>query len=151
MTKKENKTKKKIKKKKEKQVKKKTRRSKKIKNALRKFTIVYQNIRGLKSKVDSVQELVDDCQPNLLCLVETHMQEEEEITIPGYETIYRNDKISNSGGILIAVKDTLKTITMQVKQETEVGQILLNNQKKKENKSRSDICTTRRCDTKQRT
>ena len=117
--------------KKEKQIKKKTRRSKKIKNALQKFTIVYQNIRGLKSKVDSVQELVDDCQLNLLCLVETHMQEEEEITIPGYETIYRNDKISNSGGILIAVKDTLKTITMQVKQETEIGQILLNNQKKK--------------------
>ena len=78
MTKKENKTKQKIKKKKEKQVKKKTRRSKKIKNALRKFTIVYQNIRGLKSKVDSVQELVDDCQPNLLCLVEAHIQEEEE-------------------------------------------------------------------------
>ena len=68
------------------------------------------------------------------------MQEEEEITIPGCETTYRNDKTSNSGGILIAVKDTLKTITMQVKQETEVGQILLNNQKK-ENKSRSHICT----------
>ena len=78
--------------KKENKVKDKTRRSKKIKNALRKFTIVYQNIRGLKSKVDSVQELVDDCQPNLLCLVEIHMQEQEEITIPGYETIYRNDK-----------------------------------------------------------
>ena len=62
------------------------------------------------------------------------MQEEEEITTPGYETIYRNDKTSNSGGILIAVKDTLKTTTMQVKQETDVGQILwilLNNQKKK--------------------
>ena len=68
-----------------------------------------------------------------MCLVETHMQEEEEI-IPGYETIYRNDKTSNSGGIIIAVKDTMKTITMQVKQEAQVGQtlwILLNNQKKK--------------------
>ena len=35
---------------------------------------------------------------------------------------------------MIAVKDTLKTITMQVKQKTKVGQtlwILLNNQKKK--------------------
>ena len=35
---------------------------------------------------------------------------------------------------MIAVKDTLKTTTMQVKQETDVGQILwilLNNQKKK--------------------
>ena len=43
---------------------------------------------------------------------------------------------------------------MQVKQETEVGQILwmlLNNKKSKKKKSRNDICTTRRCDTKQRT
>ena len=86
MTKKENKTKKKIKKKKVKQVKKKTRRSKKIKNELRK--------------------LVDDNQPNLLGLVEAHKQKEEEITIPGYETRYQNDKTSNSRGILIAVKDT---------------------------------------------
>ena len=88
----------------------------------------------MKSKVDSVQELVDDCQPNLLCLVETHMQEEEEIGMPGYETMYQNGKTSNSGGIIISVKDTMKTITMQLKQETEVGQklwILLNNQKKK--------------------
>ena len=81
------------------------------------------------------------------------MQEEEEMRIPGYETIYWNDKTSNGGGIIIAVKDTVKTITMQVKEETEVQQtlwILLNNQKK-ENKSRSDMCTTRRCDTKQKT
>ena len=119
---------------KEKQIKKKTRRSKKIKKALRKFTIVYQNIRKLKSKVDSVQELADDCQPNLLCLVETHMQEEEEKTVRGYETIYHNDKTSNCGEITIAVKNTMKKITMQVKQERELGQtlwILLNNQKKK--------------------
>ena len=84
---KETKDKKKIKKKKVKQIKKKIQRSKKMKNAQRNFTIVYQNIRGLKSKIDSVQELVDDCQPNLLCLVETHMQEEEGYE--GMETIYR--------------------------------------------------------------
>ena len=62
------------------------------------------------------------------------MQEEEEIAIPGYETIYRNDKTSDSGGIIVAVKDTMKTITMQVKQETEVGQalwILLKSKKRK--------------------
>ena len=53
----------------------------------------------MKSKVDSVQELVDDCPPNFLCLGETHTQEEEEIAILGYETIYQNDKTSNSGGI----------------------------------------------------
>ena len=45
-------------------------------------------------------------EPNLLGLVEAHKQKEEEITIPGYETIYQNDQTSNSRGILIAVKDT---------------------------------------------
>ena len=108
---------------KEKQMKKKTQRSKKIRDALQKFTIIYQNIKGLKSKVDSVQELVDDCHPHLMCLVETHMQEEEELTIPCHETIYWNDKISNKGGKMIAVKDTMKTI-MQIKQDREEGQTL---------------------------
>ena len=30
--------------------------------------------------------------------------------IPGYVIIHRNDKTSNSGGIIIAVKDAMKTI-----------------------------------------
>ena len=62
------------------------------------------------------------------------MQEEEEIIIPEYKTIYRNNKTSHCGGTIITVKDNVKTITMQVKQETEVGQtlwILLNNKKNK--------------------
>ena len=55
-----------------------------IKNTLWNFTIVHQIIRGLKSKVDSAQELIDDYQLNMLCIVESHMQEEEEITILRY-------------------------------------------------------------------
>ena len=49
------------------------------------------------------------------------MPEEVKITISGYETIYWNDETSNSEGIITTVKDTMKTITMQLKQETEVG------------------------------
>ena len=52
----------------------------------------------IKNEVDSVQELVGDCQPKLLCLTETHIKDEEEITIPGYNTICWNDKTSISGG-----------------------------------------------------
>ena len=65
------------------------------------------------------------------------MPEEVEITISGYETIYCNDETSNSEGIIIAIKDAMKTITMQLKQETEVGYILwtlLNNKKKRKEK-----------------
>ena len=50
----------------------KARRSKRIKNALKHFTIFYQNIRGIKSKVDSLTETVDDIIPTIICLVETH-------------------------------------------------------------------------------
>ena len=46
------------------------------------------------------------------------MQEEEEITIPAYESTYRKDKASNRGRIILSVKKTIKPITMQVKQGT---------------------------------
>ena len=42
---------------------KKIRRSEKIKNALTNFKVFYQNIRGLKSKVDSLMETISDCRP----------------------------------------------------------------------------------------
>ena len=42
----------------------------------------------------------------------------------GYETIYWNDKTSTSERIIIATKNTMKTVTIQVKQEIEVEQIL---------------------------
>ena len=60
------------------------RRSKRIKNALKIFKIYYQNVQGLKSKLDALQEMIDDYQPSLVCIVETHKQKEEEIHILGY-------------------------------------------------------------------
>ena len=52
---------------------KRVRRSKRIKNALKNFKIYYQNVRGLKSKLDSLQGMIDDYQPALVCIVETYM------------------------------------------------------------------------------
>ena len=57
---------------------KRVRRSKRIKNALKSFKIYYQNVSGLKSKLDSLQEMIDDYQPALVGIVETHMQKEEQ-------------------------------------------------------------------------
>ena len=42
----------------------------------------------------------------------------------GYEIIYWNDKTSTSERRIIATKDTMKAVTIQVKQEIEVEQIL---------------------------
>ena len=114
-----------------KNVKEQIRRSKNIKNRHRDFKIYYQNVRGLKSKIDSLAETIDDYEPTLICLVETHLLKEEQIQIPGYK-IFRNDGTNNSRGILIALKEKLKTIVVEVNREEEIGQtlwVLLNNQK----------------------
>ena len=78
--------------------------------------------------------MIDDYQPALVCIVETHVQKEEEIQIPGYSLVYRNDRSANSGGILIGVRDNIKNISLELTQENKVGQslwILLTNTKKK--------------------
>ena len=52
---------------------KRVRRSKRIKNEPKNFKIYYQSVRGLKSKLVSLQEMIDDYEPALVCMVETHM------------------------------------------------------------------------------
>ena len=47
---------------------------------------------------------------------------EEEITIPGYEIVFRHDGTNNSGGIMIPVKDNIKTMSMQIQHEKSIGQ-----------------------------
>ena len=64
-------------------------------------------------------------------MVETHLTKEEQIQIPGYK-IFRNDGTNSSRGILIAIKEKLKTTVVEVNREEEIGQtlwVLLNNQK----------------------
>ena len=78
--------------------------------------------------------MIDDYQPSLVCIVETHIQKEEEIQIPGYSLVYRNDRSAKSGGILIGVRDNIKNISLELTQENKVGQslwILVTNTKKK--------------------
>ena len=42
---------------------KKKRRTKSVKNAITNFKVFYQNVRGLKSKVDFLTETINDYQP----------------------------------------------------------------------------------------
>ena len=75
----------------------------------------------MKSEVDSLTELAEDQKPTIFCLVETHL-ENEEVAILGWETIYRNDKTANNGGILVAIKDNIKAMTMRIHKKDQVGQ-----------------------------
>ena len=66
-------------------------------------------------------ETISDYQPILICLVETHLQKEEEIRIPGYSQIFHNDRSGDSGGIMLAVKENIKAIKLEVAQEGKSG------------------------------
>ena len=79
-------------------------------------------------------ETISEYQPLRMCLVETHLQKEEEIRISGYSKIFRNDRSGNSGGIMLTVKENIRTVTLEVAQEKEIGQslwILLDNNRSK--------------------
>ena len=79
-------------------------------------------------------ETISDYQLILICLVQAHLQKEEEIRIPGYSQIFRNDRSGNSGGIMLAVKENITTVTLEVIQEKEIGQslwIMLDNNRSK--------------------
>ena len=68
--------------------------------------------------------MMDDYQPSLVCIVETHMQKEEEIQIPGYSFVCHNDRPANSGGMLIWVRDNIKNISLELTQKNKVDQSL---------------------------
>ena len=102
---------------------KKMRRSKRIRNSFKNLKLLYVNIRGLKSKTDSLAN-IEEVHPSIICLVETHLDEAERVQLEGFKSIFRSDKSSESGGIMVTVKDKPKNIVIQLGETKEVGQTL---------------------------
>ena len=103
--------------------KKRTRRGKKIRNKLQKFKVWYQNIRGLKSKMDSLLERIEEGKPTVVCITETHLLKSDNLEIEGYK-IYRNDRDNFGGGIMIAVSESIKNVCTIVEKENIVGETM---------------------------
>ena len=71
---------------------------------------MYLNIRGIKSKIRSLNNIIDEVEPTMVCITETHLMEKEILEIDGY-TPLRNDRNKDGGGIIIYVENKLKHIT----------------------------------------
>ena len=80
-------------------------------------------MRKLKSKINALDEAIDDFKPNLICLGETELAKEEQNGIPG-DRIYRNVGIKNNKRVLIALRYSIKTISADVNRYDELGQTL---------------------------
>ena len=96
----------------------KIRRSKKIRNKMNKFKIIYMNIRGIKSKLNSLEEIIINKEPDIICVVESLLQGNETVEITGYEVITVNRQ-HQGGGIVVAVKKELANITAVVDETME--------------------------------
>lgn len=80
--------------------------------------IFYQNVRGLKSKKNSLDNMLEEQKPTIIALVETHLHPEEDMNLEGY-TIIRNDRSEKGGGILIAYKENIKNIVTELEMSIE--------------------------------
>ena len=70
--------------------------------------IYYNNIRGVKSKINSLKEIIDDQKPHIISISETLLGKEDCIDIKNYKFMY-NSKKEGKGGIAIGIhKDILK-------------------------------------------
>ena len=88
-----------------------------------KFKIYYDNIRGIKSKISSLEEIVEMINPTIICLTETNLRQEDEIKIEGYK-IYRNDREKEGGGVLIAIKNELEKMTIETERINNIEETL---------------------------
>ena len=94
------------------QRKKKMRRSKNVRNKLEHFKLIYANSRGVKSKVQSLSDIVSEKILVWICIVEIHREESDKIDIEGYNKIFRNDKTEDSGGIMKACINEIGNIVV---------------------------------------
>ena len=65
--------------------KKKIRRKQTSAKKLKDMKVYYVNIRGIKSKINSLNDIIAEQKPDVLGIVETMLDEKESIHIKGYE------------------------------------------------------------------
>ena len=83
-----------------------------MRNKMKNVSIMYLNVRGLKSKLESLKEIIDEQKPDIIALVETLLCENDAIELKNYEII-RNDREAGGGGVLIAIKKEMKSIVIE--------------------------------------
>lgn len=108
---------------KEKIEKKRVKRRKTREKSLENMTLYFVNIRGMKSKLESLSQILEELKPDVVGLVETHLSGEDRINIDGYEVV-RKDRKRDGGGILIAVKSKYKNVMLEVINKDDVEESL---------------------------
>ena len=76
------------------------------------INIFYLNVRGLKSKLKSLHEIIEDLCPDVIALVETMLDESDSVILDGYSVTRRDRKGGHGGGVMFAVNYELSGIVV---------------------------------------
>ena len=71
------------------------------------------NVRGVKSKMNSIKGILEEHQPDIVGMVETHVNQVEHLEMEGY-TLIRNDRNEEGGGVMLMMKSEYKQETIEV-------------------------------------
>ena len=85
--------------------------------------MLYSNINHLKSKIESLEHIIDDSKPTVVALVETKLGEKEEIKIQGYKPLPMN-RDKNGGGVMLLVRKEIQNITVLIEKQTDIGEVM---------------------------
>ena len=73
----------------------------------KKLRIVYANVRGIKGKITSIKTVIDDLQPDIMGIIETHLNDQQKIKIQGYTYLPTTRKDKKGGGLAYLIKNKL--------------------------------------------
>ena len=109
-----------------------THTSRKKPNGKNDLLIMYNNIRGLKGKMNSLNALLNENCPHIFLLTETQLRSNNGINIPGYVFHSRKREEKVGGGVAILVRDDIRSNTFvhQSQRNLEIVWISLRRQKK---------------------
>ena len=68
------------------------------------FYIVHANARGLISKMQSIQSVLDEIEADIIAITETKLNKDRNINIPGYKWIGRPRLNKEGGGVGVYVQ-----------------------------------------------
>ena len=69
------------------------RRGKPRRNALKSFSLLYNNINGIKTKQKSLQHIIDEAKPTIIGVTETRLSEDDKLKIEGLSEWTEKEKL----------------------------------------------------------
>ena len=78
------------------------------KRTMKKLKILTINTRGIKSKLTSLTAALHSNGTHIAAITETHLNNKEEVTIPGYQWLGKNRAHQEGGGVGFLIRNDIK-------------------------------------------